>query len=214
MSTNDPEPEASVEQQADALRSYAAERGIEARPAPDARELLDQLLDGRPQLAALALNLLTAAVESGAVVTDSRPLSSLDIVSTLRRGRRSQMLAERAAMIERDFPAELGPMAHALAQLAETRKAGEKATESTPVMIRRAKAEGMKPADIARLLKVSDSHVYAMLRKEPDGTTTAVEKFLADMLGTFEEHERETRAARRRTAEAHGVEPDLDDEDQ
>jgi DNA invertase Pin-like site-specific DNA recombinase len=124
------------------------------------------------------------------------------------------MLAERAAMIEREFPDALHPMAHALAQLAETRKAGEKATESTPVMIRRAKAEGMKPADIARLLKVSESHVYAVLRKEPDETTSAVETFLADMTGVFEEHERETRAARRRAAREHGVEPDPDDDDQ
>ncbi|AYD86240.1 hypothetical protein SEA_DAROLANDSTONE_53 [Streptomyces phage Darolandstone] len=198
MSTSDQDPQTFEEQQADALRDLA-ERGIEARPAPDARELLDRLLDGRPQLAALALNLLTAAVESGAVVTDSRPLSSLDIVSTLRRGRRSQMLAERAAMIEAEFPVALHPMAHALAQLAETRKNGEKAIESTPVMIRRAKAEGMKPADIARLLKVSDSHVYAVLRKEPGTDTAAVEDWLAELTGIVEDHERETRAARART---------------
>ncbi|GGR80846.1 hypothetical protein GCM10010252_19210 [Streptomyces aureoverticillatus] len=194
MNTNDQQPQSLKEQQAAALR-YAAERGYEAKPAPDARELLDRLLDGRPQLAALALNLVTAAIESGVAVPDGRPMSSLDIVSTLRRGRRSKMLAERAAMIEREFPDKLHPMAHALAQLAETRKAGEKATESTPVMIRRAKAEGMKPADIARLLKVSESHVYAVLRKLPDQATTDVEAFIAEIIGSMEQDAYDARRA-------------------
>ncbi|MFE4057417.1 hypothetical protein ACFXP3_14155 [Streptomyces sp. NPDC059096] len=195
MSTSDQEPQPFDEQQAAVLRDLA-ERDVEARPAPDARELLDRLLDGRPQLAALALNLVTAAVESGAVIADERPMPSLNIVSTLRKGRRDQLLTERAAMIDAEFPDTLRPMAHALAQLAETRKNGEKAVESTPVMIRRAKDEGMKPTDIARLLKVSDSHVYAVLRKEPNTATAMVEDFLAEVTGIAVQHGQETKAAR------------------
>jgi hypothetical protein len=196
MSTSDQQPQTFEEQQAAVLGDLAA-RGMEAGPAPDARVLLNRLLDGRPQLAALALNLVTAAVESGAVVTEGRPMSSFEIVSTLRKGSRARMLAERTAMIEADFPVELHPMAHALAQLADTRKAGEKATEATPLIIRRAKAEGMKPADIARLLKVSDSHVYAVLRKAPDQETTAVEEFLAGIVGNMAQAEQDAYEARR-----------------
>ncbi|WP_282792076.1 hypothetical protein [Streptomyces sp. CC224B] len=195
MSTSDREPQTPEEQQADVERALGV-RALKARPEPDARELLDRLLDGRPQLTALALNLVRAALESGAVVADSRPMTSFDITSTLRKGRRAQMLAERTAMIEREFPKHLWPMAQALSQLAETRKAGEKAVERTPLMIRRAKAEGMKPTDIARLLKVSDSHVYAVLRK-PDQETTRVEALVAQFVGPMEQLEQDRYEARR-----------------
>ncbi|MFH8345028.1 hypothetical protein [Streptomyces sp. NPDC018045] len=204
MSTDDQEPQAqepqSLREQQAAVREYLSERGYQVRPAPadKARADLDALLDGRPQLATLALNLVTAALDSGTVVTNRGPMSSRDITSTLRRGRRSQLLADRAEMIEGEFPVELHPMALALAQLADTRKAGEKAVESTPAMIRRAKAEGMKPADIARLLKVSDSHVYAVLRKKVDQeAVTTVEKFLGEMTGAFAEADREVYERRR-----------------
>ncbi|MGY4990917.1 hypothetical protein [Streptomyces nigrescens] len=201
------------EQQTDVLRALG-DRGIEAKPAPDpkhTRAALDALLDGRPQLAALALNLLTAAIESGAVVTEGRSWSSMDIVSTVRKGRRAQLLDERDRMITERFPAEQRPAAQALAQLAETRANGEKAKKSIPVMIRKADADGMEVPAIADLLGVTPSHVYAVLRKQREEPTPADE--YAEMLLTLaNEHEEETKAARRREAEEHGL-GDLADED-
>ncbi|WP_019055006.1 hypothetical protein [Streptomyces prunicolor] len=197
MSTRKQPPKTSEEQRAAVLHALGA-RGYEMPPAPDpeqARAALDALLDSRPQLAALALSLVTAAVDSGTVVTDGRPMSSFEIVRTLRRGRRAETLTARAAMIEADFPVELHPTAFALAQLDDTRKAGEKAVEVTPGLIRRAKAQGMKPADIARLLKVTDSHVYAVLRKTPDEDAAAVERFLAEAAGRADQETYEARRA-------------------
>lgn len=199
MSTRKQPPKTFEEQRAAVLHAVGA-RGYEMPPAPDperARAALDALLDSRPQLAALALGLVTAAVDSGTVVTDGRPMSSFEIVRTLRRGRRAETLTERAAMIEAEFPVELHPTAFALAQLADTRKAGEKAVEVTPGMIRRAKAQGMKPTDIARLLKVTDSYVYAVLRKAPDEDAAPVEKFLAEFTGLMAQADQETYEARR-----------------
>ncbi|MBK6015607.1 hypothetical protein [Streptomyces sp. MBT53] len=198
MSTKKP-PQTFEEQRA-AVRHAVDARGYEMAPAPDpeqARAALDALLDGRPQLAALALKLVTAVVDSGTVVTDGRPMSSVEVVRRLRRDRRAQTLAERTATIEAEFPVELHPAAFALTKLADTRKAGEKAIEVTPGMIRRAKAQGMKPADIARLLKVTDSHVYAVLRKAPDEDTAPVEDFLAQFTGLMAQADHESYEARR-----------------
>lgn len=199
MSTND-EPKSAEEQQAD-------DRGGEAKPAPDpkrTRAALDGLLDGRPQLATLALNLLTAALESGVVVTEGRSWSSSNIVSTVRKGRRAQMLDERERMITERFPAEQQPAAHALAQLAETRANGEKAKRSIPFMIRKAADDGMEPRAIADLLGVTTSHVYAVLRQQRE-QPTADDEFAEALLTIMNEHEEETTAARRRTAEEHGL---------
>lgn len=196
MDTND-QPQTFEEQQA------AADLGYDVAPAPapeTARADLDSLLDGRPQLASLALNLLRAVVGSGVVATPRpRVMSSVALARSIAHSERSKQHAEFTAMIEAEFPVVLQPMALALAKLADTRKAGEKAVESTPTMIRRAKAEGMKPADIARLLKVTDSHVYAVLRKAPDQETIAVEAFLTGFIGEtaqFEQDQYEMRRTR------------------
>ncbi|MET9253764.1 hypothetical protein [Streptomyces sp. NPDC003717] len=188
MSTSDPERQTFEEQQA-AVQGELSARGFTARPAADAREQLDRLLDGRPQLAALALNLVRAALDSGAVVAEGRTWSSGEVSRTGAKSRHEQGLA--AAMSE--FNERLRPVAVALARTAEQRRAGEKAIDRTPAMILRAKAEGMRPADIARVLRVSDSHVYAVLRKGP----TEGADILAQFAGIMAEAEQEAYEARR-----------------
>ncbi|MFI5474993.1 hypothetical protein ACIA6D_32890 [Streptomyces cacaoi] len=156
---------------------------FEEKPAPDpdqARAALDRLLDGRPQLSALALNLVQVVVGSGIVPEpEPRVMTSSEISRSVRRTQREQQLAERTAMVEREFPAEQRPTALALAQIAVTRDQGKRAVESTPFVIRRAKADGMKPPAIARLLGVTDSYVYDVLRKpEQPGTPEWFEEFV------------------------------------
>lgn len=208
---SDNQPKTPEEQQADILR-VAADQGLKAFPAPDPRQsraALDALLNGRPQLAALALNLVHAALSSGTVTMDNRTYTSGDIVSTLRQGRRARMLADRAAMIEAEFPAALQPTAHALATLGDTRKAGEKAAEKAPVMIHRAKAEGMKPKDIARLLQVTESHVYTVLRTKPGKTDIDVLAELVAISSQYEQdayNNRRARVPKGRTLYNHRVE--------
>ncbi|OAR22379.1 hypothetical protein A8W25_22255 [Streptomyces sp. ERV7] len=216
MNARDEQPQSFEEQRA-AVEQRLAEQGVEATRAPDpaqARAALDALLDDRPQLAALALNLLTAAVESGAVVTEGRTWTSGDIVRTVRRSRRDQMLAERSAAIAEQFTTEQQPAALALAQLAETRQNGEKAKKAMPFMIRQADAVEIEAPDIARLLDVTPSHVYAVLRKlrEDPGAVAVGEEWRDQLLTELARHEEEAQAARRRKAEEHG-EHDLADED-
>ncbi|MGW1760982.1 hypothetical protein [Streptomyces mirabilis] len=182
MSTSDQQPQTFEEQQADALHALG-DKGFEVKPAPDpaqARAALDRLLDGRPQLAALALNLVQAVVGSGVLPEpEPRAVTSSEISRSVRRTQREQQLAERAAMVEREFPVEQRPAALALAQIAETRDQGKRAVESTPFVIRRAKANGMKPPAIAKLLGVTDSYVYDVLRKpEQPGTPEWFEEFV------------------------------------
>ncbi|MFK0296395.1 hypothetical protein ACIQU6_38805 [Streptomyces sp. NPDC090442] len=212
MPTND-EPQAFEEQQAELQRALS-DYGFKARPPISPRQTraaLDALLDGRPQLAALALNLLSAVVESGTVVTDGRTWASQDIASTVRKGRRAQMLDERDQMITERFPVAQQPAAHVLAQLAENRAIGEKAKKSMPFMIRQAAADGMEAPDIADLLGVTTSHVYAVLRKEREEPTPASQAATKMVLDIMAEYEEETNAARRRKAAEHGVEPDPED---
>ncbi|WP_416963109.1 hypothetical protein [Streptomyces sp. Agncl-13] len=181
MSTSDRPPQTSEEQQADVLRAIG-DKGFEVQPAPDpdqTRAALDRLLDGRPQLAALALSLVQAVVGSGIIpAPETRVMTSSEISRSVRRTQRERQLAERTAMVEREFPAEQRPAALALAQIAETRDEGKRAVESTPFVIRRAKADGMKPPAIAKLLGVTDSYVYDVLRKpEQPGTPEWFEQF-------------------------------------
>jgi hypothetical protein len=71
-------------------------------------------------------------------------------------------------LIERGtLPAQQRPGAHALAQNADTRKAGEKAVEAMPAMIYQAAEAGMKAPDIARLLDLTPSWVYRVIRERP-----------------------------------------------
>ncbi|MEW1774691.1 hypothetical protein [Streptomyces sp. NPDC086777] len=182
MSTRDQQPQTFEEQQADALRALDDKR-FEVKPAPDpaqARAALDRLLDGRPQLAALALNLVQAVVGSG-ILPEAEPRVMTSFSRSVRRTQREQRLAERTAMVEREFPVEQRPAALALTQIAETRDQGKRAVESTPFVIRRAKADGMKPPAIAKLLGVTDSYVYDVLRKpEQPGTPEWFEQFVRE----------------------------------
>ncbi|QCX77657.1 hypothetical protein C9F11_20110 [Streptomyces sp. YIM 121038] len=172
------------------------EHGVEFTRAPDpdaTRAALADLLDERPQLAALALDLLGA-------ITKHEPSawSSGEIVRSVRRGRRAQRLAEREADIEARFPTEQRPHALALAQIADTRKAGEKAVEQTPQMIKMAGDAGIKAPDIARLSDLTPSYVYRILReRSAEGATSPTDRFQRDMLLAFEEFEHDRAAANR-----------------
>ncbi|WHM36300.1 hypothetical protein [Streptomyces sp. BPTC-684] len=163
MNTSDQQPQ-SLEQQRAAVEQYLADRGIEATRVPDpaeSRAALDALLDDHPQLAALALDLLDTVAKHGGTGVTWTPAS---IKRTMRRGHRNRELAERAAMIEERFSVEQRPAAHALVQIADTRKAGEKAVASTPLAIWQADTVGMKAPDVAQLLDLTTSRVYAILR--------------------------------------------------
>ncbi|WP_371652484.1 MULTISPECIES: hypothetical protein [unclassified Streptomyces] len=154
------------DQQPQSLEQQRADRGIEATLEPDpaeSRAALDALLDDRPQLAALALDLLDTVVRHGGAGGTWTPAS---IKRTMRRGRRDRELAERAAMIEERFSVEQRPAAHALVQIADTRKAGEQAVASTPLAIWQADTVGMKTPDVAQLLGLTPSRVYAILREK------------------------------------------------
>ncbi|MFH8793836.1 hypothetical protein [Streptomyces sp. NPDC017941] len=195
---NDHPPKTFEEQQADAMR-VAHDRGLDATPTPDpdaTRAALADLLDERPQLAALALDLLGTIAKH-----EPRTWSSGEVVRSMRRGRAAQRLAEREAVIQARFPAQQQPHALALAQIADTRKAGEKAVEKTPHMIRMAGDAGIKAPDIARLIDLTTSYVYRVLRERPaEGDSPPMDRWRRDMLLVMEEFEHNRAAAYRAEA--------------
>ncbi|WP_031010683.1 hypothetical protein [Streptomyces sp. NRRL F-5727] len=126
----------------------------------DLRDQLDALLDEHPDITGLVHALAQAVVN-----TRQRPISSVEIIRRVRRAEANSRTDEHEESIAHNFQPEQRPAVQALLGTAAARKKGEQAVEKTPLLIQRAAAANIPVPDIAALLDVTPSHVYAVLRK-------------------------------------------------